>query len=95
VKLLLATIFLISTLATAHSGRTDSSGNRSTGEYHSHNSGYSTPSYSLPSYSTSIKSKQQQIDESIASFPIKKFKARGMRQNYIYQEYSSRLLLSL
>ena len=72
-KLLLATIFLISTLATAHSGRTDSSGghtNRSTGEYHSHNSGYSLPSYSLPSYSTtSTKSKQQQIDESIAAYP--------------------------
>jgi hypothetical protein len=48
-KLLLATIFLISTLATAHSGRTDSSGghnNRSTGGYHYHNSGYSKPSYS-------------------------------------------------
>ena len=71
-KLLLTTIFLISTLATAHSGRTDSSGghtNRSTGEYHSHNSGYSKPSYSLPSYSTSSKSKQQQIDESIAAYP--------------------------
>jgi len=71
-KLLLTTIFLISTLATAHSGRTDSSGghnNRSTGGYHYHNSGYSTPSYSLPSYSTSTKSKQQQIDESIASYP--------------------------
>ena len=49
IKLLLTTIFLISTLATAHSGRTDSSGghtNRSTGEYHSHNSGYSKSSYS-------------------------------------------------
>jgi len=72
VKLLLTTIFLISTLATAHSGRTDSSGghtNRSTGEYHSHNSGYSTPSYSLPSYSTSTTSKQQQIDGSIAAYP--------------------------
>jgi len=72
-KLLLTTILLISTLATAHSGRTDSSGghyNRSTGEYHSHNSGYSTPSYSLPSYSsTSSKTKQQQIDESIAAYP--------------------------
>ena len=70
-KLLLVTIFLISTLAAAHSGRTDSSGghtNRSTGEYHSHNSGYSTPSYSLPSYSTSSKSKQQQIAESIAAY---------------------------
>jgi hypothetical protein len=69
---LLFSIFLISTLATAHSGRTDSSGghnNRSTGEYHYHNSGYSTPSYSLPSYSTSSKSKQQQIDESIAAYP--------------------------
>jgi len=33
----------------SHSGRTDSSGghnNRSTGTYHSHNSGYSKPSYS-------------------------------------------------
>jgi len=71
-KLLLTTIFLISTLATAHSGRTDSSGghtNRTTGEYHSHNSGYSKTSYSLPSYSTNSKSKQQQIDESIASYP--------------------------
>jgi len=71
-KLLIATIFLISTLATAHSGRTDSSGghyNRSTGGYHYHNSGYTAPSYSLPSYSTSTKSKQQQIDESIAAYP--------------------------
>ena len=71
-KSIFATIFLISTLATAHSGRTDSSGghtNHSTGEYHSHNSGYSKPSYSLPSYSTSSKSKQQQIDESIAAYP--------------------------
>jgi hypothetical protein len=71
-KLLIATIFLISTLATAHSGRTDSSGghnNRSTGGYHYHNSGYTAPSYSLPSYSTSSKSKQQQIDESIAAYP--------------------------
>lgn len=71
-KLILATLLLISTLTTAHSGRTDSSGghnNRSTGGYHYHNSGYSTPSYSLPSYSTSSKSKQQQIDESIASYP--------------------------
>ena len=70
VSILLLT--LITTLATAHSGRTDSSGghtNRSTGEYHSHNSGYSTPSYSLPSYSTSGRSKQQQIDESIAAYP--------------------------
>jgi len=71
-KLLLITLFLISTLATAHSGRTDSSGghyNRSTGSYHSHNSGYSKPSYSLPGYSSSTKSKQQQIDESIAVYP--------------------------
>jgi hypothetical protein len=71
-KSIFSTIFLISTLATAHSGRTDSSGghtNHSTGEYHSHNSGYSKPSYSLPSYSTSSKSKQQQIDESIAAYP--------------------------
>ena len=70
--LLLTLIALFTTLATAHSGRTDSSGghnNRSTGGYHYHNSGYSTPSYSLPSYSTSSKSKQQQIDESIASYP--------------------------
>ena len=69
---LIISILLIALTANSHSGRTDSSGghtNRSTGEYHSHNSGYSTPSYSLPSYSTSSKSKQQQIDESIASYP--------------------------
>jgi hypothetical protein len=70
--LLLTLMALVSTLATAHSGRTDSSGghyNRSTGVYHSHNSGHTAPSYSLPSYSTSSKSKQQQIDESIANYP--------------------------
>ena len=71
-KLALLLIFLASTLATAHSGRTDSSGghnNRSTGTYHFHNSGHSKPSYSLPSYSSSTKSSQQQIDESIAAYP--------------------------
>ena len=48
-KLLLATILLISALATAHSGRTDSSGghnNHKTGGYHYHNSGHSKSSYS-------------------------------------------------
>jgi len=48
-KLLLATILLISTLATAHSGRTDSSGghnNYKTVGYHYHNSGHSKSSYS-------------------------------------------------
>jgi len=72
VKVSILLLTLITTVATAHSGRTDSSGghnNRSTGGYHYHNSGYSKPSHSLPSYSTSIKSKQQQIDESIASYP--------------------------
>ena len=71
-NIILLLLTFITTVATAHSGRTDSSGghnNRSTGGYHYHNSGYSTPSYSLPSYSTSSKSKQQQIDESIASYP--------------------------
>ena len=71
-KYLIPILILVSTLATAHSGRTDSSGghnNRSTGAYHFHNSGHSKPSYSLPSYSSSTKSSQQQIDESIAAYP--------------------------
>jgi preprotein translocase subunit SecG len=41
------------TLTYAHSGRTDASGghyNRKTGEYHYHNSGYSSPSVSVPTY---------------------------------------------
>jgi len=62
---------LISALATAHSGRTDSSGghnNRSTGGYHYHNSGYSSSS-SKSNYKYSKKTKQQLIDESIRSYP--------------------------
>lgn len=72
-KLLIATIFLISTLATAHSGRTDSSGghyNRSTGEYHSHNSGYSKPS--SPSFFDSLIDKYfDYSDEPVRYFSIK------------------------
>lgn len=45
---LLLSILLVYTIGFSHSGRTDSSGghyNRSTGEYHYHNSGYKKTSY--------------------------------------------------
>ena len=72
-KLLLATIFLISTLSIAHSGRTDSSGghnNHKTGGYHYHNSGYSKPS--TPSFFGSLIDKYfDDSDEPVRYFSVK------------------------
>ncbi len=74
-KFLLTIILLIPTLTAAHSGRTDSNGghyNRSTGEYHFHNSGHSKKS-SSPSFFGSILDKY--FDDS--DEPVKYFSLRA------------------